>query len=197
MSTIRLLAGRRSGRFAAAALLSVLGWGCGSRSDPATPARAPSREQPVHASAAGRARWQDGGSLHYASMHEWRAAPYADRLATCGDFVAAALRGRGAPSGAQDMELVKQLAIDLEAKITEWASHVDWVLAFAAEEGGKPRYDLEELQAIAADPRRPVPQTAAALYVYRSRKKGRAATPSDLDASEVARTYLARMQVDR
>jgi hypothetical protein len=193
MGIIRPLAGPRCRGLAATVLAPALALGC----EQGGPTGTASPEGTVHASAAGGNRWYEGGTLHYASMQEWRYAPYQDRLATCGDLVAGAMRARGIPEHQIDMDRLRRPAIELEARITEWASHVDWVVAFSTLlPDGTPRYGVEELQQIAADPRRPVPQTAAALYVYRSRRKGMEPKASDLDASEVAREYLARMAME-
>lgn len=59
--------------------------------------------------------WYSGGTLHEATVGEWHQATYANRLATCADFVVVANRAEAE----RDFSTVKPKAIELEKCITE------------------------------------------------------------------------------
>lgn len=71
---------------------------------PSTPAPTPTATE-----------WYSGGTLHKATVGEWHQATYANRLATCADWVVAANRAEAE----RDFSTVKPKAIELEKCITE------------------------------------------------------------------------------
>ena len=68
-------------------------------------------------------KWYTGGTLHEATMREWKRASYSNRLATCADFVAGTLVDSGKPYPGQ--EKLKPLAQALERGISE-AGQDEW-----------------------------------------------------------------------
>ena len=68
-------------------------------------------------SASSRDKWYVGGTLHKATMAEWNRASYRDRLATCGDFIAAIMNKDGKKMSSMDQLLSE--AVALESCITE------------------------------------------------------------------------------
>ena len=61
------------------------------------------------------AEWYSGGTLHKATIAEWHQATYANRLATCADWVKALEE----PETEIDYSTVKPKAIELEKCITD------------------------------------------------------------------------------
>ena len=59
--------------------------------------------------------WYEGGTLHKATVGEWHRATYANRLATCADWVVGANRAEAE----RDFSTVKPKAIELEKAITK------------------------------------------------------------------------------
>ena len=59
--------------------------------------------------------WYEGGTLHKATVGQWHRATYANRLATCADWVVAANRAEAE----RDFSTVKPKAIELEKAIME------------------------------------------------------------------------------
>jgi hypothetical protein len=62
--------------------------------------------------------WYSGGTLHDATIREWYAAQYSNRVATCADFLVAK-----DPSLAEDMDELKSLAIRLDKAIRTAGRH--------------------------------------------------------------------------
>jgi hypothetical protein len=81
-----------------------------SYSPPAPPASPPDLPSPAERP------WYEGGTLHGATMVEWRTASYANRLATAADFVAATSKSRGITFASMDE--LKEQAIALELAIS-------------------------------------------------------------------------------
>ncbi len=68
-----------------------------------------------------RQEWYSGGTLHKATIREWKAASYRNRLATCADFVSGTMLNRGMK--AKDIDIseggrVWRSATDLETCIS-------------------------------------------------------------------------------
>ena len=59
--------------------------------------------------------WYSGGTLHKATVAEWHNATYANRLATCADWVVVSNRAEAE----RDFSTVKPKAIEVEICITE------------------------------------------------------------------------------
>jgi len=59
--------------------------------------------------------WYVDGTLHNATIAEWHEATYANRLATCADFIVSANQAEAE----RDFSTVKPKAIELEKCITE------------------------------------------------------------------------------
>ncbi len=104
-----------------------------------TTRRTPRQTSPSHQ------KWYQGGSLHKATVTEWRDATYRNRLATCADFVTGTLLSSGYDERKIDIEnQVRPAATGLEACISEAASGVGptesvsflAAMCFAAAEGG-------------------------------------------------------------
>lgn len=70
---------------------------------------------PTTAPEAPQTEWYSGGTLHKATVAEWHEATYANRLATCADFVVTANR----EEAERDFSTVKPKAIELEKCITQ------------------------------------------------------------------------------
>jgi len=64
-----------------------------------------------------RNEWYSGGTLHKATVAEWNPASYANRLATCGDFMATMMQKDG--KRISSMEALRSEAAALERCITE------------------------------------------------------------------------------
>ena len=76
-----------------------------------------------------RQEWYTGGTLHKATIREWKAASYQNRLATCADFVSGTMLSRG--MNAKDIDIseggsVWRSATDLETCISEGTSGLDF-----------------------------------------------------------------------
>lgn len=67
--------------------------------------------------------WYEGGTLHDATIREWKRATYRDRLATCADLVAAIAKHEGRRP--KDMDEFREWAAALEICISE-ASRDEW-----------------------------------------------------------------------
>jgi hypothetical protein len=65
----------------------------------------------------GDSEWYSGGTLHNATMGDWNQASYANRLATCGDFMATMLQKDG--KTISSMDALREEAEALELCITE------------------------------------------------------------------------------
>lgn len=69
--------------------------------------------------------WYSGGTLHKATIGEWKAASYQNRLATCSDFIAGTLLDRGMKAKNMDISeggLVWRWATELEICISKGTS---------------------------------------------------------------------------
>ena len=62
-------------------------------------------------------KWYEGGTLHRATIAEWRRASYENRLATCSDFVMT-MRGNGIVPKDLPVDEYKPYAVDLEKGIS-------------------------------------------------------------------------------
>lgn len=60
-------------------------------------------------------KWYEGGTLHRATMREWRSATYANKLATAADFVSVNLREieKSSPEGVDIERDVRPAAVKL------------------------------------------------------------------------------------
>ena len=59
--------------------------------------------------------WYSGGTLHRATVGEWRSASYRDKLATAADWALAHDRVKSEVMGSGSMQTLKPFAIDLVA----------------------------------------------------------------------------------
>lgn len=64
-------------------------------------------------------KWYQGGTLHKATLGEWKVAPYRDRLATSADMVVGTYQVDGIP--VPSLDVIRSQAIELEAGISEVA----------------------------------------------------------------------------
>lgn len=79
-------------------------------------------------------KWNEGGTLHKATLAEWKAGSEADRLATCADFAAR----------------IKLANNQVFASDKEWAEDAYYFLAFLDEVGKKQENDNEKVAELVA-----------------------------------------------
>jgi Domain of unknown function (DUF4190) len=104
-------------------LAMVLGMIVGpSRTNPpASPAKAVAPASDTGSgSSKGGTEWYEGGTLHRATVKEWREATYTDRLATAADWALTMLEKSGNKPASTDA--LKPFAVDLEACVTTTAT---------------------------------------------------------------------------
>lgn len=62
--------------------------------------------------------WYEGGTLHTATIQEWKHASYRNRLATCADFIVSTSEGKKLAMH-EGVDAIKMMAIGLERCISE------------------------------------------------------------------------------
>jgi len=88
---------------------------------PAAPERFQAPPGPPPRVGVGRGQWYEGGTLHRATMAEWRRATSANRLATAADMALKAPRVAATVKSSGTMSTLRPYATALEACVSEQA----------------------------------------------------------------------------